>query len=195
MTPVRSTPRWLSRLSGLLLILALLSAFVVPAMAQEGVVTGKPGGAKQTSCSAFGEAEQQEFDTLTAKKDTETLAGADLARYEALAQQISCYNAQFAVPVQTDQPKGARREAPTVTATVGAGGTYPTLKAAFDDINAGAGGLTGAIQLDVVGDTADTTPAVLNASGSGGASYTSVLIQPSGGTARTMSGAMQPAAR
>ena len=72
MTPVRSTPRWLSRLSSLLLILALLSAFVVPAMAQEGVVTSNPGDAKQQACSAFSEAEQLEFDSLTAKKDAAT---------------------------------------------------------------------------------------------------------------------------
>ena len=190
MTPVRSTPRWLGRLSSLLLILALLSAFVVPAMAQEGVVTSNPGDAKQAGCPALSEAEQQEFDSLTAKKDTATLEGADLARYDALAQQLNCYNAQFAVPVHPDQPKGARREAPTVIATVGAGGTYATLKAAFDDINAGGAGLTGAIQLDVVGDTAETVPAVLNASGSGGASYTSVLIQPAGGAARTIGGSI-----
>ena len=62
MTPVRSTPRWLSRLSSLLLILALLSAFVVPAMAQEGVGPDQAGAAQKLSCSAFTEAEQQEFE-------------------------------------------------------------------------------------------------------------------------------------
>src|SRR5207247_8862001 len=67
---------------------------------------------------------------------------------------------------------------------------YATLTLAFDDINAGAGGLTGAITLNVVGDTSETASAVLNASGTGSASYTSVLIQPSGGAARTISGAI-----
>lgn len=80
--------------------------------------------------------------------------------------------------------------APNVTRTVngGGGGDYLTLKAAFDDINAGL--LTGDIILDVTGDTTETAPAVLNASGSGAASYTSVLVQPSGGAARTISGAI-----
>ena len=78
--------------------------------------------------------------------------------------------------------------APTVPKTIGGGGDYATLKAAFDDINAGV--LTGAIQLDVIGDTTETATASLNASGTGSASYTSVLIQPSGGAARTISGAI-----
>ncbi len=77
---------------------------------------------------------------------------------------------------------------PTVTDTVCGAGTYPTLKAAFDAINAGT--LTGAVQLDVVGDCTETATAVLNASGSGSASYTAVLIQPTGGAARTISGAI-----
>ena len=79
-------------------------------------------------------------------------------------------------------------DAPNAVYTVGTGGTYLTLKAAFDDINSGV--LTGTIQLDVIGDTNElTVTAVLNASGSGSASYTSVLIQPSGGVTRTISGA------
>ncbi|MFZ2617472.1 MAG: hypothetical protein WA077_15905, partial [Anaerolineae bacterium] len=78
--------------------------------------------------------------------------------------------------------------APPVPKTIGGGGDYATLKAAFDDINAGV--LTGAIQLDVIGDTTETATASLNASGTGSASYTSVLIQPSGGAARTISGAI-----
>ena len=55
--------------------------------------------------------------------------------------------------------------APNVTRTVngGGGGDYLTLKAAFDDINAGV--LTGDIILDVTGNTTETAPAVLNASG------------------------------
>ena len=68
------------------------------------------------------------------------------------------------------------------------GGSYATLKHAFDAINAGAH--TGAITVDIAGDTTETVPAVLNASGSGAASYSSILIQPSGGGARVVSGAI-----
>lgn len=78
-------------------------------------------------------------------------------------------------------------ESPNVVVTVGGGGTYATLKAAFDDINSGV--LTGTIQLDVIGDTTETATAVLNASGTLTASYASVLIQPSGGS-RVISGTM-----
>lgn len=89
---------------------------------------------------------------------------------------------------QVPQAKPATRAfALTIPKTVGGGGDYATLKAAFDDINAGV--LTGAIQLDVIGDTTETATASLNASGIGSASYTSVLIQPYGG-ARTITGSI-----
>ncbi len=58
-------------------------------------------------------------------------------------------------------------------------GSYPTLKDAFDAINAGTH--TGAITIDVVGNTIETVTAVLNASGSGSANYTSVVMKPVGG--------------
>ncbi|MFZ1323397.1 MAG: T9SS type A sorting domain-containing protein [Ignavibacteria bacterium] len=58
------------------------------------------------------------------------------------------------------------------------GGNYPTLKDAFDAINAGTH--TGALTVDVVGNTTETATAVLNASGTGLASYVSILITPSG---------------
>ncbi len=64
-------------------------------------------------------------------------------------------------------------------------GSYPTLKDAFDAINAGTH--TGAITIDVVGNTVETATAVLNASGSGSANYTSVVIKPVGG-ARSIQG-------
>lgn len=67
------------------------------------------------------------------------------------------------------------------------GGSYATLKDAFDAINLGTH--TGAITVDIVGNTTETVTAILNASG-GTASYSSILIQPSGGAARTVSGAM-----
>ena len=59
-------------------------------------------------------------------------------------------------------------------------GTYPTLQTAFAAINAGTH--TGAITVDIIANTTETGTAVLNASGSGAASYTSILVQPSGGS-------------
>ena len=79
----------------------------------------------------------------------------------------------------------------SATYTVGTAGNYATLKAAFDDIN--AGNITGAITLNVISNTTEPTPGtnipnmILNASGAGAANYSSVLIQPSGG-AWTISG-------
>ncbi|MCS7077982.1 MAG: hypothetical protein NZ455_14820, partial [Bacteroidia bacterium] len=66
----------------------------------------------------------------------------------------------------------------TLTATGGTPtGTYTTLGAAFSAINAGTH--QGAITIDINGSTSEgTTPATLNASGSGSASYTSVTIRP-----------------
>jgi len=57
-------------------------------------------------------------------------------------------------------------------------GSYPTLKDAFDAINAGTH--TGAVTIDIVGNTTETATAVLNSSGTGLASYTSILMTPSG---------------
>lgn len=62
------------------------------------------------------------------------------------------------------------------TKTVGSGGDYSTLKAAFDAINSGS--VTGAITLQIIGSTTETASAVLNASGTGGANYSSVVIYP-----------------
>ncbi len=65
---------------------------------------------------------------------------------------------------------------------------YATLTLAFAAINAGTH--TGAITIDVCGDTSEgTATAVLNASGAGSASYTSIAMSPAGGAARTISGA------
>jgi len=63
-------------------------------------------------------------------------------------------------------------------ANVGTGGNYPTLKAAFDAIN--AGNLTGAVTLQIISSTTETATASLNASGTGLANYTSVLIYATG---------------
>lgn len=67
----------------------------------------------------------------------------------------------------------------TVTATGGVMGptTYPTLREAFGAINAGTH--QGDITIDIVSSTVEgSTPATLNGSGAGSASYTSVLIRP-----------------
>ncbi|MCK9422819.1 MAG: hypothetical protein M0Q38_09485 [Bacteroidales bacterium] len=69
----------------------------------------------------------------------------------------------------------AQEFSPKATYTVGSGGTYSTLKAAFDAINAGS--ITGAITLQITSSITDNSSAVLNASG-GSASYTSVNIYP-----------------
>ena len=68
----------------------------------------------------------------------------------------------------------------SVTATAGTVGptSYTTVKLAFDAINAGTH--QGAITIDVSANTTEgTTPATLNSSGAGSASYTSVLLRPS----------------
>ena len=100
MTPVRSTPRWLSRLGSLLLILALLSAFVVPAMAQEGVAPLKPlaGDTSQKSltgaaCAPLSHEAQATLDKLARVKATGELTGADYELFLKLSEQASCTNA------------------------------------------------------------------------------------------------------
>ncbi|MBL8006836.1 MAG: hypothetical protein JNJ56_04850 [Ignavibacteria bacterium] len=60
--------------------------------------------------------------------------------------------------------------------TVGTAQTYPDLKSAFDAINAGT--ITGDIELQIVTSTTETAPCVLNSTGAGSASYTSVKIYP-----------------
>ncbi|MFZ4521261.1 MAG: beta strand repeat-containing protein, partial [Bacteroidales bacterium] len=64
-----------------------------------------------------------------------------------------------------------------VTATLGtATGTYTSLKAAFDAINAGTH--KGVIAIKINGNTSESVSAVLNASGTGSSSYTSVNVYP-----------------
>jgi len=64
---------------------------------------------------------------------------------------------------------------------------YATLEAAFTAINAGTH--TGAITIDVCGDTTETASAILNSGAVLPASYTSVAIAPVGG-ARTITGSI-----
>jgi hypothetical protein len=56
-------------------------------------------------------------------------------------------------------------------------GDYTTLKAAFAAINAGL--INGQIVLQITGNTTETATAILNASGTGAANYTSINIYPS----------------
>ena len=78
----------------------------------------------------------------------------------------------------------------SVTATAGTTGpsTYATVKDAFDAVNLGTH--QGAITVSLTGDTTEAASAALNASGSGGALYTTILVAPSGGALRTVSGAV-----
>jgi hypothetical protein len=72
----------------------------------------------------------------------------------------------------------------TVTGAVSGNGSYPDLGSAFTAINAGA--QTGAnILVSVVGNTTEAASATLNAG-----SWTSMLIAPSGGAGRTITGSI-----
>ncbi len=75
--------------------------------------------------------------------------------------------------------------------TGGSPTSYTTLKEAFDSINSGAH--TGTILISITGNTTETATATLNSSGTGIASYTSILIKPSSGTTATISGAISGA--
>ena len=76
-----------------------------------------------------------------------------------------------------------------VTATGGvANMSYTQLNLAFTAINNGVH--TGTITIGISGNTAETVGAVLNASGSGAASYTTITINPTGGANRSISGAI-----
>ncbi|GAA4337686.1 T9SS type A sorting domain-containing protein [Flaviaesturariibacter amylovorans] len=89
---------------------------------------------------------------------------------------------------QRARPQVARSAALAATAVrVSAGGgsqQYNTLKEAFDAINAGTH--QGTITVEILENTTETAPCVLNASGTGAANYSSVLVQPVG--ARTITG-------
>ena len=73
----------------------------------------------------------------------------------------------------------------SVTATAGTPGptAYTTVKAAFDAINAGTH--QGNISVTITASTTETAAAVLNRSGAGAASYTSVLVKPAAATIHT----------
>ena len=77
-----------------------------------------------------------------------------------------------------------------VTATAGNTGPtiYARLELAFTAINTGVH--QGDINVAITGNTTETGSANLVASGVGGADYTSVLMRPSGGAPRTISGSI-----
>ena len=104
---------------------------------------------------------------------------------DAPAQGDSAYSFH-SVNARVDEPDGVLPV--VVTATGGTTGptSYLTLQAAFAAINAGVH--QGVINVAIVGDTTETASA-LNGSG-GTANYTSISVQPSGGVARTVSGAI-----
>lgn len=66
--------------------------------------------------------------------------------------------------------------------------SYGSLVAAFAAINAGTH--TGAISVEVCSNTTEGATAVLNASGTGSASYSVIIMRPAGGEARTISGSI-----
>jgi len=114
------------------------------------------------------------------------IASSFAQRSAAPAQNVSAYAFQGS-NAYAGVPDGSLPV--VVTATGGNTGptSYLTLQAAFAAINTGVH--QGAINVAIVGDTIETTSAVLNASG-GTANYTSIFVQPSGGAARTVSGAI-----
>ncbi|MBK7934620.1 MAG: hypothetical protein IPK01_14345 [Acidobacteria bacterium] len=90
------------------------------------------------------------------------------------AGNVDASPASFAWTINPVGPTGPV----SVTATAGTPGptAYPTLKDAFDAINAGTH--QGAVSVLIVTSTTETASAVLNNSGAGSANYTSVLVRP-----------------
>jgi hypothetical protein len=135
--------------------------------------------APRTTMAASGEEDaalaQHALDsTVDASLDEEAakLSREPAAPDKPVANQRATVAPRFVAPAS---PDGV---AVSVTATAGTTGptSYPTLNAAFAAINSGTH--QGAITVSIVANTAEPGPAVLNGSGAGTASYTSVLIQP-----------------
>ena len=86
-------------------------------------------------------------------------------------------------PIEVESSGGTAAGVPTAYGTLsGVGG-------AFDIINLGVVH-TGTITIDVCGDTSEgTATATLNAGNVAPASWTSIMMSPAGGAARTISGA------
>lgn len=69
--------------------------------------------------------------------------------------------------------------------------SYSTLGAAFTAINSGTH--TGVIGIAINADTNEGASAVLNGSGAGGAAYSTITIQPTGGALRTITASIAAA--
>lgn len=102
-------------------------------------------------------------------------AGFSLAAFFAVGLALD-----VAEPVSANKALAAKAEVqPAIGAAVvvnPGNGQYSTLTAAFDAINAGTH--TGAVTVTIFGNTTEPGSAVLNSSGAGAASYTSVVIRP-----------------
>jgi len=107
--------------------------------------------------------------------------------FAALAATLLSASGAWATPGACESLPGGAIELESTGGLIGPTG-YSTLGAAFADIN--NGNYTGTITIDVCGDTTEAASAVLNASGSGSASYTGVTISAAGGSARTIAGAV-----
>ncbi len=97
----------------------------------------------------------------------------------------------FSVIVFIAIAQNAKGQSVAVTASGGINASYSTLKGAFDAINLGTH--TGTITIGIGADITETATSVLNASGAGAASYTTITINPTGGAARTISGTINGA--
>jgi Putative metal-binding motif len=140
-----------------------------------------PGGVWTSSNSAI-----LNINPLTGEAVAGTTTGAVTVSY-AVTNINNCTTVQtYAVTVSAQ---------PVIVSTVSGAGpysaSYNTLQDAFAAINAGTH--TGTVYVRLVGNTNETATAVLNASGSGSASYSLVNIQPKDG-ARTISGVISGSA-
>ena len=158
-----------------------------------GVVTANPGDGS-VSLGSGAQIPAGPAGSCTVTVDVTAAAAADYANTIAagLLQTDTGTNAGSAdatltvtpvPPCQTGNPIEVKASA----ATPGPTG-YPTLKDAFDAVNAGTH--QGVLTVDVCADSTEAASAVLNASGSGASVYSAATIKPAGGAARTISGSL-----
>lgn len=88
---------------------------------------------------------------------------------------LFCFFSGNAMPERTDSEVSTLALS---SVTVGTGGNYTTLKSAFDAINSGV--VTGVVSIAIISSTTETATASLNASGTGLANYSSVLLYATG---------------
>jgi hypothetical protein len=133
-------------------------------------------------------ADSTSFEAMSPEAAADAAAQLEKERI-AEADAAAAAPAPEAQEIRKSAPAAPNGTAVQVTATAGTTGptSYPTLNAAFTAINAGTH--QGAITVDITADTTETASAILNNSGAGSASYTSVLVRPSGG-ARVVTGSI-----